>query len=182
MRCKECYSAYSRMTPLFQAEECLQHHMQYICSTCGRVICVDKGESEKARCFRLFKSLEIAMLYVRAAEVLTNDVRGIYEIKSIPSGKLSYKIFSHQEDMVTYFQRNKDRRCSSEIPLFISKEFVPVKAGQIRLLSPTNDKDKELELSERSHLNRPCHTFFTVLRSVRKVSIRIKSRAIPTKY
>lgn len=137
MKCKECYSAYSRITPLFKAKECLQHHRQYICSTCGRIICVDEGESEKARCFRLFKSLELAMLYVRGAEVLTNDVCGIYEIESIPSGKISYKIFPHQEDLVTYFQRNQDRRCSSETPLFISKEFVPAKTNQIRRLSPS---------------------------------------------
>lgn len=134
MKCKECYSDYSRITPLFKPEECLQHHVQYICSTCGRVICVDEGESEKARCFRLFKSLEIAMLYVRGAEVLTHDVCGIYEIESTPSGKISYKIFPHQEDMITYFKRNKDRRRSSEIPLFISKEFVPAQADQVRRL------------------------------------------------
>jgi hypothetical protein len=49
----------------------------------------------------LFKSFEVAMLYaVRAAEVLAQDVCGIYQIESAISGKTSYKIFSKADDAV----------------------------------------------------------------------------------
>ena len=33
--CKECYIDNSRITPLLNPVDCLSHHTQYICGTCG---------------------------------------------------------------------------------------------------------------------------------------------------
>lgn len=45
MVCKECYSDNPRITPLLKPEHCLKNHTQYICSTCGRCICIDRDEN-----------------------------------------------------------------------------------------------------------------------------------------
>ena len=70
MRCKECYCENSRITPLRGAEDCLKNHLQYICSICGRAICIRPKGAKKARCLMPFGSLEAAMLYLKAAEWL----------------------------------------------------------------------------------------------------------------
>lgn len=44
MVCKECYSDKNRITPLLNARECLENHLQYVCGTCGRYICIDKDK------------------------------------------------------------------------------------------------------------------------------------------
>ena len=44
MECKECYSDKNRITPLLGARECLENHLQYVCGTCGRCICIDKDK------------------------------------------------------------------------------------------------------------------------------------------
>ena len=41
MMCKECYSDNPRITPLIKSRECLENHIQYICSTCGRCIYIN---------------------------------------------------------------------------------------------------------------------------------------------
>jgi hypothetical protein len=146
MKCPECYSEYSRITPLYKPEECLQRHWQYICSTCGRAICVDHEVSPIARCFMLFNSFEIAILYVRAAEVLAHDVCGIYRIESAISGKASYKIFPDEDTRVKYFDHNPDKTCDSAQPQFIAKQFIPAKEGQIRRLTP-----QEIEMYLEGH-------------------------------
>jgi hypothetical protein len=69
MKCKECYSENSRITPLNGAEECLTKHRQYICSKCGRIVCIDLDGERKARCFFPFKTKDIALLYLKCAEI-----------------------------------------------------------------------------------------------------------------
>jgi len=44
MECKECYSSKNRVTPLLEARKCLENHLQYVCGTCGRCICIDKDK------------------------------------------------------------------------------------------------------------------------------------------
>ncbi|MGC8770678.1 MAG: hypothetical protein ACP5Q5_05455 [Brevinematia bacterium] len=80
MRCKECYSELPRVTPLKGAEDCLKRHRQYVCSTCGRIICIDLAGEKRARCFMPFGALETAILYLKAAEILTQGLCGIYEL------------------------------------------------------------------------------------------------------
>ena len=69
-RCKECYADNNRATPLLNPEECLRHHRQYVCSSCGRCICADVDAKERFRAKFPFKSLDVAILYLRAAEVV----------------------------------------------------------------------------------------------------------------
>ena len=64
MKYKECYSDNPRITPLKGAEDCLRNHLQYICSTCGRVICMGPKGARKARCLIPFGSPEQAKLYL----------------------------------------------------------------------------------------------------------------------
>jgi hypothetical protein len=78
--CPECYSDNPRITPLNGAKKCLENHRQYICSTCGRIVCIDLGGERKARCFFPFKTKETAILYLKCAEIITNSCCGIYEL------------------------------------------------------------------------------------------------------
>ena len=47
--CEECYVNESRITPLLNPRECLENHMQYVCGTCGRCICIGKTEKRLQR-------------------------------------------------------------------------------------------------------------------------------------
>ena len=40
--CPECHSNKKRATPLQNPRDCLENHLQYICGTCGRCICINK--------------------------------------------------------------------------------------------------------------------------------------------
>ena len=67
--CKECYVNESRITPLLNPIECLEHHTQYICGTCGRCICIEHDSKRGLQRWNFpFKSLEIAKLYLRTAD------------------------------------------------------------------------------------------------------------------
>ena len=67
--CEECYATESRITPLLNPTDCLEHHTQYICGTCGRCICIDRDPKRSLQRWNFpFKSLEIAKLYVRTAD------------------------------------------------------------------------------------------------------------------
>ena len=66
--CEECYVNESRITPLLNPIECLEHHTQYICGICGRCICIEHDPKRGLqRWYFPFKSLEIAKLYLRTA-------------------------------------------------------------------------------------------------------------------
>lgn len=134
MKCPECYSENPRITPLLGAEHCLQNHLQYICSTCGRHICIS-SKGERARCFMPFSSLETAMLYLKSAEILSKKVCGIYEIQDKKTGRKSYKIYAEKEDLVKYLKSNPGKLCNDMKPLYISIKYAPVKDEQICALS-----------------------------------------------
>ena len=107
--CQECYSRESRRTPLLNPLDCLQHHRQYICGTCGRCIRIEKDPKRGLQRWHFpFKSLEIAKLYLRTADYTMKKPCGIYEIEN-SKGRLSYKIFAAREDLQVFLKKNKDK-------------------------------------------------------------------------
>lgn len=147
MICPECYSENSRITPLLEPENCLRNHTQYICSTCGRCICIDHDEKRDVYRWSFpFKSLEIAVLYLKTAEIACSDVCGIYEIIS-NKGRKSYKIFHTNRELEQYLKKNSDKSCAAMKPLYISDKYNSVDSNQIRELS---DDEVRQYLAEKS--------------------------------
>ena len=105
--CPECYSSYKRITPLRNPEECLAQHRQYMCSTCGRFICVSTEKHGKFRALFPFQSLEKAKLYLRSAEVLLKKPCGIYEFENT-QGRSQFKIFSSETDVELYLKKKQE--------------------------------------------------------------------------
>ena len=103
--CQECYSRESRRTPLLNPLDCLQHHRQYICGTCGRCICIEKDPKRGLQRWHFpFKSLEISKLYLRTADYTMKKPCGIYEIEN-SKGRLSYKIFAAKRRFTNIFKK-----------------------------------------------------------------------------
>ncbi|NLL77238.1 MAG: hypothetical protein GX235_08325 [Clostridiales bacterium] len=133
--CNECYSAKSRITPLLKPRECLENHLQYICGSCGRCICIDKSDKSGLQRWNFpFKSLENAKLYLRTAEVTTKINCGIYEIKS-SNGRNSYKIFSNEIELNEYLNKNKSKTCFQMKPVYQQAEYHEFSNSEIRRLS-----------------------------------------------
>ncbi len=133
--CPECYSANNRITPLLDPRNCLENHVQYICGNCGRCICIDRDEKRGVQRWNFpFKSLEIAILYLRTADVSANTTCGIYEITGT-KGRKSYKIFASASDLIEYLGKNKEKSCQHMKPLFQQDTFEPSPKAQIRKLS-----------------------------------------------
>lgn len=133
--CEECYSEDNRITPLLNPNECLKNHNQYICSTCGRCICIEKDQKRGLYRWNFpFKSVDIAKLYLRTAEVVCKDICGIYEIIG-KNGRISYKIFHTIEDLELYLTKNKDKRCMDKRPSYISKEYIQYPKAIIKKLT-----------------------------------------------
>lgn len=150
MSCPECYSAQSRMTPLLHSEDCLKNHTQYICSTCGRCICIEHDEKRGLQRWNFpFKSLEIAKLYLRTADVTMKQACGIYEIIS-KNGRKSYKIFVNDKDLEIYLSKNKDKSCTSKTPLYQRDGFQEYPDSQIRKLTA---KEVKQYMDEKSISN-----------------------------
>lgn len=144
--CKECYVDKNRITPLLNPIECLKNHVQYICGTCGRCICIDHDPVRDLQRWNFpFKSLEIAKLYLRTADYTMKKSCGIYEIKS-ENGRFSYKIFEDGESLKTYLKRNKEKTCETMKPIFIVDEYREYKNTQVRKLTP---EEVEKYMSER---------------------------------
>ena len=120
--CPECYAIDSRITPLLTPKECLLHHRQYICSTCGRCICADVDDKGKFRALFPFKTLAIATLYLRAAEVIWEQACGIYEIED-NRGRKQYKIFPSLSELKSYLQKNKQKRSLLSKPLLVTPQY-----------------------------------------------------------
>ena len=120
--CKECYVNESRITPLLNPRECLENHMQYVCGTCGRCICIGETEKGLQRWNFPFQSLEIAKLYLRTADYTMKKCCGIYEIKSA-KGRTFYKIFADENDLRSYLKTNKDKTCPAGSALFSQSEY-----------------------------------------------------------
>lgn len=103
--------------------------------TCGICICIDQDDKRDVyRWNFLFKTLEIAKLYLKTAEVSCKDICGIYEIIG-KNDRISYKIFHTKEDLEKYLSKNKDKLCKDMKPVYISKEYVESPNVQIRKLN-----------------------------------------------
>ena len=124
MECIECYSEYSRITPLLKPEDCLKKHLQYICGNCGRCICIDKDKNRNVWRWNFpFKSLDIAKLYLRVADFTTKKSCGIYEILD-----------------------SKGKNCIKNQPLYIRENYQDFPNTKIKFL---NVSEVEQYLSER---------------------------------
>ncbi|MCM1261036.1 MAG: hypothetical protein NC182_02825 [Prevotella sp.] len=107
--CIECYVDESRITPLFNPIDCLKNYTQYICGTCGRCICIEHEPKHGLQRWNfLFKSLEIAKLYLRTADYSIRKTCGIYEIEN-ERGRYLYKIFANNADLQLYLKKIKVR-------------------------------------------------------------------------
>ena len=138
--CEECYSDKNRITPLLNPLECLEKHTQYICGICGRCICIERDLVRGLQRWNFpFKSLEIAKLYLRAADYTTKKSCGIYEIENIKGG-LSYKIFASDEDLQIFLRKNKDKKCKRMAPVFRVEKYKEYSNTEVRKLSPDEIK------------------------------------------
>ena len=144
MRCKECYSDNPRITPLKGAKDCLAKHRQYICSLCGRAVCIDLKGEKRARCFYPFSSLQNAILYLKPAEIITGNVCGIYEL-IYKRGEKRYKIFRSQNEFEMFLNKNTGVKCTNKEPVCISEKYNAVKESQIKYL---NESEVLMYLSE----------------------------------
>ena len=144
--CEECYVDKNRITPLLNPLECLQHHTQYICGTCGRCICIEKDSKRGLQRWHFpFKSLEIAKLYLRSADYTMKKSCGIYELKS-ENGRISYKIFASNEDLKLYLKKNKGKTCEKMASVFSVEEYQEFPNTQVRKLTA---EEVETYMAER---------------------------------
>lgn len=144
--CRECYTEFNRITPLLNPVDCLTNHTQYICGTCGRCICIEHDPQRGLQRFHFpFKSLEIAELYLRTADYEHKKPCGIYELKN-GKGRLSYKIFPTRQELETYLNKNKDKRCEDMSPVFAMEEYREFSDTQVRRLT---DREIETYMSQR---------------------------------
>ena len=148
VKCPECYSEDPRITPLREPEQCLKEHTQYICSVCGRCICINNLGDWRYRWKFPYSSLEDAKLYLKVAEIVSQDICGIYAIQS-SNGRESYKLFHTREDLEDYLRHNKGKTCLTMEPLYVSEAHHPVLYHQIRRLSK-EEAEKYLEEQKRS--------------------------------
>lgn len=133
--CKECYAIDNRKTPLLHPLDCLNHHTQYICGTCGRCICIEKESGRGLQRWNFpFKSLEIAKLYLRTADYTNQKACGIYELRN-EKGHLSYKIFVDDEELKLYLNKNKKKNCEKMKPVFMVEEYKEYANTQVRKLT-----------------------------------------------
>jgi hypothetical protein len=148
--CPECYSKFNRITPLIKPEECLRKHRQYICQTCGRYICAAVSVDKRGKKYRArfpFKTLEIAKLYLRSAEVIEESPCGIYELKDNKWRKL-YKIFTDRTELENYLKNNTNKKSTSKNPLYMTPIYNQCSEKQLRKLTK---KEIDIYLKERKN-------------------------------
>ena len=131
--CPECYSSDNRITPLLEPELCLNKHLQYICGTCGRCICINHDMNKLRRWNFPFKTLEIAKLYLRTADVTMKKSCGIYKMKN-SKGREFYRIFTDDDAMKAYVRRSEGVMCQSKKPEFKVGQYKEYPSSQIRRL------------------------------------------------
>lgn len=135
MRCKECYSEDKRITPLLHPLDCLQNHTQYICGTCGRCICIEHDDKRGLQRWNFpFRSLDIAMLYLRSADHTMKTACSIYAIQS-GTGRVSYKIFVNKKDLELYLRKHKDKHCECMMPCYHADSYTEYSGTQVRRLT-----------------------------------------------
>lgn len=133
--CPECYANENRITPLLNPLECLENHTQYICGTCGRCICIEHDPQRGLQRWNFpFKTLEIAKLYLRTADYSTKKPCGIYEIEN-NKGRVSYKIFTENTDLLLFLQKNKDKTCKQMSPVFLVEQYKEYPDTEVRKLT-----------------------------------------------
>ena len=110
--CEECYSINNRSTPILNPRDCLENHLQYICGTCGRCICVNRTE--------------------KSGDICAETNCGIYEIKN-ERGRYSYKIFNSPSIAAAY--TNNHKVCLNEKPLYQRERFKRYPNAEIRRLT-----------------------------------------------
>ena len=135
MNVKNVIVTKKRITPLLKPRECLENHLQYICSTCGRCICINKTEKGGMQRWNFpFKTLDIAKLYLRTADVTMKTNCGIYEIVSA-NGRKSYKIFSNEAELQEYLKKNKSKTCVAMTPIYQRSKYIEFNNSEIRRLN-----------------------------------------------
>ncbi len=133
--CQECYAKEKRITPLLNPLECLENHTQYICGTCGRCICIEHDPKRGLQRWNFpFKTLEIAQLYLRTADCTMKKSCGIYEIEN-NKGRVSYKIFAENEDLLLFLKKNKDKVCKQMAPIFSVGQYKDYPNTKVRKLT-----------------------------------------------
>lgn len=147
--CQECYAKENRITPLLNSLECLENHTQYICGTCGRCICIEHDPQRGLQRWNFpFKALEIAKLYLRTADYTMKKSCGIYEIES-STGRVSYKIFAEEADLLLYLQKNRGKVCKQMAPVFSVRQFKNYPNTEVRKLT-ADEIRKYMSERERS--------------------------------
>ncbi len=133
--CPECYTDNNRITPLLNPSDCLHGHTQYICGNCGRCICIERDTKRGLQRWNFpFKSLETAKLYLRTADYTMKKSCGIYEIEN-SKGRVSYKIFAGDEDLLLFLKKNKDKICRKMSPVFNVGEYREFSGTEVRKLT-----------------------------------------------
>lgn len=133
-KCPECYSPNKSELPLVGELLCLQEHEQYICGTCGRCICIDEHPARHIRRWNFpFRTLDLAILYLRTADYIMKTNCKIYEITS-KSGRISWKIFASAEEAAAFAVKNKDKKVSKKA-VYKRKEYKEFPNTQVRKLT-----------------------------------------------
>lgn len=134
--CQECYANENRITPLLNPLECLSNHSQYICGTCGRCICIEHDKQRGLQRWNFpFKTLDIAKLYLRTADYTMKKSCGIYEIEN-SKGRVSYKIFAEDAELLLFLKKNKDKMCRKMSPVYSVGQYKDYPSTEVRKLTP----------------------------------------------
>jgi len=89
---------------------------------CGRCICIHKDDKRDVHRWSFpFKTLEIAKLYLRTAEVSCKDICGIYEITA-KNNRIFYKVFHTEEDLKKCLSKNKDKSSKDKKHIYIFRK------------------------------------------------------------
>ena len=148
--CPECYTKEKRITPLHNPLECLEKHTQYICGTCGRCICIEHDPKRGLQRWNFpFKTLEIAKLYLRTADYTMKKSCGIYEIEN-NKGRVSYKIFAENEDLLLFLKKNKDKVCKQMLPIFSVGQYKDYSNTEVRKISTEEIRKYMIEREGKS--------------------------------
>jgi hypothetical protein len=94
-----------------------------------------------------FGSLDAAMLYLKAAEIMNEGVCGIYEL-IYKRGDKRYRVFRTSDDLKKFLKRSPHIRCENYEPVYISPEHNPVLEDQVRRLTEPEVKKYLAERQE----------------------------------
>jgi hypothetical protein len=105
---------------------------------------VDK-RGKKYRARFPFRSLEIAKLYLRSAEVIEGKPCGIYEVQD-GNFRKSYKIFANKQELENYLKNNPHKKATSGNPLYMTSTYKQCPEKQLRRLTK---KEIDIYLKQR---------------------------------